>query len=648
MASSEPPALPPLMILIRLADFPVFHIVLRDPKRYDTYATREFDLPLSATFPVGRASTNASKKELMAAPHNAYIDSPVISRQHAILSANSNNDLPSVYITDQGSMHGTWLNGQRLPAHTPTKLSYGDELQFGTDVNRNEGTFLYSTSISSLTSHIIPTLNATEFFVARTYVFESRFTRPFCTGFTVPDPESEEENITDRRGSMEDPFLIDSSSSSSGQPEEGEQADVTIAIDMDRVTTERYQCPNPKETVNAHDALTTTYSPSSHPPSEAEGDLGSSVESFGRKNLAPHASSDAEADDSPESDLDSEVGSIDYIDYPELAEFYEELEPELMDSEDEDMEETDSPRPMSSNMQGEPVPSTTPLISSHRCISSSDGAAQAQESLPRLALLASQRFESHSMTNNPSLGSMSSNDEAAPPLPPRPITRTAPWNEPRFPNFAQQNVYTGFNFEEMPHSNYIGTNFGDRPAMFNPAPPPTSEYMQPRSTTPTFSIYPRHPVHMFDRLPSPPPMPTSDLENSVPLQPGRRTKVSIEEIVEEIVEDVVEDVVEKQPPTPESTSSLKRKADVLEEEEPPAMTEVVKETAVATEQAPTDDTSGDATAIRAVVAIAQRPKKTPRSVLSRVLNKAAYPLLGATGAVVSFALLSTLPDTFFL
>jgi hypothetical protein len=30
-----------------------------------------------------------------------------------------------------------------------------------------------------------------------------------------------------------------------------------------------------------------------------------------------------------------------------------------------------------------------------------------------------------------------------------------------------------------------------------------------------------------------------------------------------------------------------------------------------------------------------------------VLNKATYPLLGATGAVVSFALLSTLPDTFF-
>jgi hypothetical protein len=34
---------------------------------------------------------------------------------------------------------------------------------------------------------------------------------------------------------------------------------------------------------------------------------------------------------------------------------------------------------------------------------------------------------------------------------------------------------------------------------------------------------------------------------------------------------------------------------------------------------------------------------TPHSVLSRVFNKSTYPLLGATGAVVSFVLLSTRP-----
>ena len=117
------------MFRSRLTDLPVFRIVLRDTKRYDTYGTREFDLPLNAEFPIGRASSNISKKDLMAAPHNAYIDSPVISRQHAVLSANSTSGVPEVYLTDKGSMHGTTVNNQRLPANKPTKLKVGDVLQ---------------------------------------------------------------------------------------------------------------------------------------------------------------------------------------------------------------------------------------------------------------------------------------------------------------------------------------------------------------------------------------------------------------------------------------------------------------------------------------------------------------------------------------
>jgi hypothetical protein len=138
-------------------------------------------------------------------------------------------------------------------------------------------------------------------------------------------------------------------------------------------------------------------------------------------------------------------------------------------------------------------------------------------------------------------------------------------------------------------------------------------------------------------------MPTSDVETSTPLQPGRRTKVSIEEIVEE------------QPPTPESVNNLKRKADVFEEEELAAAQDEVaipEEAIVVTKQASADQVVAvpvaDAAAVQTAAVIAQRPKKTPRSILSRALDKAAYPLLGATGAVVSFALLSTLPDAFFV
>ncbi|KAI0624919.1 FHA domain protein [Pyrenophora tritici-repentis] len=530
---------------------PIFHIVLRDPKRYDTYATREFDLPLSTNFPIGRASSNVSKKELMAAPHNAYIDSPVISRQHAILSANSDSGVPEVYVSDQGSMHGTMLNGRRLSPHTPTRLSYGDELQFGTDVNRNE-----------------------EFFVARTYLFESQLSRPFCPGFTVPDPdpESDQEDISEeRRGSITDPFVIDSSPSG---PSEDEQAEVTMIIN---------------QVLKQEDPVKTPA-------------------------VVPYASSEAKADSGLDSDFDSEACSIDYPD-PES-----DSEAEIQDSEDE--EETDLPSPIfiAPMSPGGPGSSTARPIAPYR-----DTATQPQECLPRVDL-----FEFHP---TPSMNTLSHtpSDDVAPPLPPRPSSR--PWNE-SFPNFGQQDVYTGYNFD-----GYMG-GFGERPPLFAHAPPP-SDFMQSRTTMQNFCAYPGQ-MFQADRLPSPPRMPTSDVETTPPLQPGRRTKVSIEEIVEE------------QPPTPESVNSLKRKADVLEEEEEPVATsgEVSEEVAVAPEHAPADATVtvlvGDAAATQTATAIAQRPKKTPRSVLSRVLNKAAYPLLGATGAVVSFALLSTLPDNFFV
>jgi hypothetical protein len=63
-----------------------FRVVLRDAEGHDGLGSREFDLPLNTTFPIGRSSRNNTKRELMPAKHNAYIDSPVISRDHALLS----------------------------------------------------------------------------------------------------------------------------------------------------------------------------------------------------------------------------------------------------------------------------------------------------------------------------------------------------------------------------------------------------------------------------------------------------------------------------------------------------------------------------------------------------------------------------------
>ncbi|KAL1792630.1 hypothetical protein ACET3X_009137 [Alternaria dauci] len=584
----------------------IFRIVLRDTKRYDTYAFREFDLPLNTEFPIGRASSNISKKDLMAAPHNAYIDSPVISRQHAVLSANSTSGVPQVYITDKGSMHGTTVNNQRLPANKPTKLSVGDVLQFGTDVNRNE-----------------------EFFVARTYTFESQLSRPFSLGFTVPDPESDDEEVAERRGSQIDPFVIDDSDAAEDQSEQDDN-EVTMMMQQVLHQTESGPSFDPAQDEYPESALRTTISNQDCDDEDRRDD--SPVPA------SPDASNHGEDDDAVGTESDSEGASIG------SSEIMSDSEPEIGDSEDEDMDETDHNKPTASSFtQGNQSSGnaaishmlecslpTQPTISLRDVYALND-AANSQASLPRIHMFGMQGSNSNVCA-----------ESAPPPLPPRPSTsRVAPWCNSSYPAFPSQNdLQDWYSAEDMSQPNYLGTNFGDRPSLFSPAPPPpVPESAETRVPMYHFSSCATQSVQA-NRLQTPPPMPATDVETSTPLQPGRRTKVSIEEIVEE------------QPPTPESVNNLKRKADVLETEEPVVALDETPKVIIGTENADPESTvavpAADAAAIQTAAVIAQRPKKTPRSVLSKVLDKAAYPLLGATGAVVSFALLSTLPDTFFV
>jgi len=246
-----------------------------------------------------------------------------------------------------------------------------------------------------------------------------------------------------------------------------------------------------------------------------------------------------------------------------------------------------------------------------------------------------QGSDGNSMSNSNVYG-----DNAPPPLPPRPsASRAAPWCDSNYRSFREVADLQEWYSEGVP-PNYLGTNFGDRSSLFSPAPlAPMAEANEARAPMSQFTPYPSQPMQA-SRLQTPPPYFVPDFETSPPVQPGRRTKVSIEEIVEE------------QPPTPESVKDLKRKADVLEADEPEAVLDEVSKAAIGDEHATSNSVAAvpvdDDAAIQAAAIIAQRPKKTPRSVLSKVLNKAAYPLLGATGAVVSFALLSTLPDAFFV
>jgi hypothetical protein len=532
-----------------------------------------------------------------------------------------------VYITDKGSMHGTTLNSQRLPANTPTKLNHGDVLQFGTDVNRNEGT-------------------SPQFFVARTYTFESQLSRPFSLGFTVPDPESDEEEVVGRRGSQIDPFVIDDSDGAEDQSDQGDHEDVTMMMEQVLHQDEPVHSFSPAQEEYPESAMRTTLINEDYDEEDKE-DARLIVVDFTLHRddslvpASPSASIDGEDDDAIGTDSDSEAGSIG------SSEIMSDSEPEIQDSEDEEFDETDHNKPTtsSSNKENQSSASNTvppsvqcsmqnPSTLSLREVYMLDDVANSQASLPRIHMSSMQGSD-----NNPMSSSNVYAESAPPPLPPRPsASRVAPWCNPTYPSFASQNDIPDWYSDHISQQNYLGTNFGDRPSLFSPAPPPAQESVDARAPMYHFGNRPSQ-SFSANRLQTPPPMPASDVETSTPLQPGRRTKVSIEEIVEE------------QPPTPESVNNMKRKADVLEAEEPAAAMNETQQVIIGAENVTSESVvavpTSDAAAIQTAAIIAQRPKKTPRSILSKVLDKATYPLLGATGAVVSFALLSTLPDAFF-
>jgi hypothetical protein len=133
-------------------------------------------------------------------------------------------------------------------------------------------------------------------------------------------------------------------------------------------------------------------------------------------------------------------------------------------------------------------------------------------------------------------------------------------------------------------------------------------------------------------------MQQSDVMNASTPPPGRRTKVSIGEIVEE------------QPPTPESLHGMKRKADVLEVEEikAPVVMSPVPETLSVTEASLPGSRSANHDIAETAATIASRPKKQPRSILRKINTTAKYLGIGAAGAAGALAMLSALPDAFFV
>ncbi|KZM18890.1 uncharacterized protein EKO05_0010390 [Ascochyta rabiei] len=556
-----------------------FRIVLTQDEGYDVHNTREFDVALGSKFTIGRASKNTSKGHLLPAKHNVYIDSPVVSREHAILTANTATGAPHVYVTDTKSMHGTFVNGTPLVPDTPKQLSNGDKLQFGVNVCRNDC-----------------------YFVAYKYTFRAELSdpEPFSRGFTVPEAESEEEDVDylpSGRGSQLNPLVLDDSDPESEHHEHSDSeidGDVTMALldeDEDAEDCEALISDDSQEEEGETADISIIDSDSE---SDMEGDAASTG------SVSGHA-------------LDSPF--VHEAHHIQQVEKITAIEQSQATPADQSYSSTTPSAPLEKSPTAEPF---------------SYGDFE-YPSIPDLPL--------------PPFGTLSQNPESsmfdsalAPPLPPRPSEkRQKMWDQ------APQQGYDEWLTEESHIAPvYSPAGFTEHAPLFRDVPAHASQQIK----LPHFSSFSPERVPAYkpvaDRMQTPPPTLTADVVSTTPPPPTRRTGVSITEIVEE------------QPPTPTSVNSRKRSADDAfeveaednDEKMPTRSLEVVE---VVTE--PINETitpASDVPSVEQTTPLSQRPIAQPRSILKKALRAASLMVPAtALGAAVSVVALTALPESFF-
>ncbi|KAF7932756.1 uncharacterized protein EAE98_004055 [Botrytis deweyae] len=124
--------------------------------------------PTRTVLQIGRASKSPSKG-LLGAIDNAWFDSPVMSRNHAEIIYNPVDNV--VQIRDLGSMHGTFLNKEKL-GEEAKPLNSNDQIVFGVGVRR--GVDLFQPCHFEINYEVIP------------------WKRP--NSYTVPDSSDDEDD----------------------------------------------------------------------------------------------------------------------------------------------------------------------------------------------------------------------------------------------------------------------------------------------------------------------------------------------------------------------------------------------------------------------------------------------------------------------
>jgi hypothetical protein len=119
-------------VAIQLDEWKPEGVALTDPFPVRTFTLRAPDYTVS----VGRATTSGTGPR--ASPNNAYFNSRVVSRDHAVLKADPVTR--EVFVSDNGSMHGTHVRGRRLKHGIFQRLFDQDKVIFGAEVARATGT----------------------------------------------------------------------------------------------------------------------------------------------------------------------------------------------------------------------------------------------------------------------------------------------------------------------------------------------------------------------------------------------------------------------------------------------------------------------------------------------------------------------------
>ncbi|KAI8948323.1 hypothetical protein F4801DRAFT_581528 [Xylaria longipes] len=123
-------------------------IVILRPRNPSSIPKRRLVLtPTRPAVSIGRSSKDHSKG-FVPADDNAWLENPVMSREHAELFAKFDDNPRAIYLKDVNSFHGTYLTtsdgcnkGRQIVPNEPVKLTHGDTIQFGIDIFRSSKTY---------------------------------------------------------------------------------------------------------------------------------------------------------------------------------------------------------------------------------------------------------------------------------------------------------------------------------------------------------------------------------------------------------------------------------------------------------------------------------------------------------------------------